>query len=313
MATGDFLTFKFIIMEKQFQTPEQWANDAFAELAFKGQFQLYRNLTYLMLKTTAASFLVFFRHNFGSRTLSFSTILWGSVVVSLFLLKEIFGLATRRITLYEGNTEGATDSLTLFWLHILVFAGLTVYHIYESRKNLRRTDGNEEIRYGQDTGLSLFYPFVSNLLKPFGFVYDGTGKRRWYHLDEYKFQKWIEPLALLMIGIFFKVIGFGTYGSYFVFGAFCIYLMISMEEEKYLEFKQNHWDSKFAAGLMTEINDPGKSTNRRSGMVVQQALMRSDGDFLKWKEQKEENPLFDNVPPVNNVVKNPHSAVQIGH
>lgn len=285
----------------------------FPQLVFSGDSEMYRNFAYMVLRNASTSFLVFLRYKFGSRTLSAFTIFWSGAVMGLFLLKEFTGLATRRISLYQGNPEGANVSTTLFWLHFMLFIGLTVYHIYESRKNLRRTDGKGEIRHGMDTGLSIFYPLVANLLKPFGFVYDGVGEPRWYHLNEYKFQKWVEPLALILIGIFFKVLGFGVYGTYFIFGAFCIAYMISLEEEKFFQFKQNHWDSKIGGEIMSEVDGSQQPINRRSGMVVQQTLMRTDGGFQQWKEQKDKDQLFDNAPPVNNVVKNPHSSVQIGN
>ncbi|MBK8567672.1 MAG: hypothetical protein IPN76_31220 [Saprospiraceae bacterium] len=281
----------------------------FHQLVFSGDSETYRNFAYLIVRTASASFLVFLRHKFGSRTLSASTIFWSGAVMVLFLLKELTGLATRRFSVYEGNPEGANVSTTLFWLHFLLFIGLTLYHIYESRKNLRRADGKEEIRHGMDTGLSVFYPLVANLLKPFGFVYDGVGKPRWYHLNEYKFQKWAEPLALILIGIFFKIIGFGVYGTYFIFGAICIKYMISLEEDKFFQFKQNHWDSKIGGEMISEV-DGAQPVNRRAGMVVQQTLMRSDGGFQQWKEQKDKNELFDDVRPINNVHKNPPSSVE---
>ncbi len=254
-----------------YNTPENWLNDIFGEFMTGGWVEAYKGFARLIIKLNAATCLVFLRHQTGTRFISSATLIWGFILIALFWMGDVL--------------IGSANSLTAFTYFGYAFALTALYRIFESRKNLRRRDGKAAKRYGGDTGLShLWLPFKT--LMSSTTIIAKTGEvSHWWQLDEYKFQRFIEPLTLWVIGSFMWTLGYGSFGFFIQFSAVSSFMLMQSMADAFYETKQQKWDAELISGIVSQVDKP---VERERGMVVQQSLMRSAKDFDKWRRQHDE-------------------------
>jgi hypothetical protein len=264
-------------MRKQSKSPEHWASEVFGDILTKGNMDIIKNLWHLFTKLNASTALVFFRYRMGTKFMNGATLFWGYVVMTLCWMIE--QTARVDIGLTTGKAPEGKSSMVLFVLTIIAFGIVGVYHLFESRRNLRRTDGRGKPRYSADGGLSILWTPFSRLLEPFGLLPAHGERVRWWQLNEFKFQKFIEPLLIVLIGLLFRQLGYGYFGSYIIIAGYSAFMLLVHLEDNYFEKKQEMWDAQVLSSVVQERDHP---TERLEGVVVQQAIIRSDADFEGW-------------------------------
>lgn len=260
-------------------THEEWAVEGLANMLTRGHLDIVRNFFYLLVRVTAAQTTVFFRAKFGSKAVSLGTVLWGWLLFAGIWSFETIGRVDFKMS--YGTDMAGNSSVWLFWLHLVLFIGFALYRILEAKRNLRL---HIQERHGEDTGISLLWPLVARLLRPMGLVSEDASYTAWYQLNEFKFQKWIEPAGVILLGLLFKELEFSAYGSFLILSGLSIMLMVSIQEMNYYTFRQSQWDAKIASGLLD--NSEGDVT-QRSGMVVPRTLMAQEtADYERWRESR---------------------------
>lgn len=265
-------------MKQMSKSPEHWANDVFGDMFTDGWMDVYKSLWRLFVKLSSTTVLVFLRYRTGTRFVSGASIFWGYTLVSLFWLFELL--------------IGSYESVPVFWFYNILFAVVALFRILESRFNLRRHDGKAQIRYGGDTGLS-------HLWMPFKMLFGSTGLiprdgkiKHWWQLDEFAFQRFVEPALILLIGWLFQKIGYDAFGFYIQIGGVCSFLLMQQYSDVYFETKQQKWDAE-ALGEVIQYSDAPADRDR--GMVVQQSLLRTDKGFQQWKAEREAEMQNENA------------------
>ncbi|MCB0564950.1 MAG: hypothetical protein KDD01_11290 [Phaeodactylibacter sp.] len=268
---------------KKVDTPEEWAFEVLAEPLTMGLgLDFIRGVQALFFKSVASCVTVFFRHRLGTRTLTGGTLLSGWTLLMLFWLLDQA----------QNRMSSGPDSSNLFWLHSLALFLVGSLHIWNSRRNLRRQDGKETPRHGDESGLSWLWPLFARSLAPFGMIYDGKGTQKWYQFTEYSFQKWVEPILAVITGMMFISAGHEMYGMVLIFAGMSMKILLQMAENQFYKAKQSTWDAEIASGL---LNDSGTAQGQPepAGMVMQRTLLkRSEKDFQKWRKQKRTEAVF---------------------
>ena len=273
---------------------EEWAVEGLSNMLLKGNLDIVRNIVYLLVRITAAQTTAFLHCRFGSRALNLGTVLFGWLLLSLVWGFEGLGRINFKMT--TGQAPEGESSMFLFWLHLAVFAGFAFYRMYESSRNLRQ---RREMRHSEDTGLSVLWPLVARFLAPFGLITDGSVKPAWYQLDEFKFQKWIEPLIVILLGMTVSKFGYEAYGTFLKLSGVCIFVMVQIQELNFYSFIQSQWDAGMAANLMEPAGAGGVSSQRSTGMVVTRILMnQNDSRYQQWR-QSQTSPFEQNEPVLN--------------
>lgn len=282
------------MIRKTANNHEDWAVEGFSNMLLKGNLDIVRNFFFLLVRIIAAQTTVFFRCRFGSRAINLGTIFLGWLLLSLVWGFE--GLGRLDFKMKTGLTQEGEASTWLFFLHLAVFAGFAFYRIFESSRNLQQ---RREMRHSEDTGLSILFPLIARFLAPFGLITDGSVKPGWYQLDEFKFQKWIEPLMVILLGVAVSKLGYGAYGTFLKLSGVSIYIMVQIQEMNFYSFIQSQWDAGMAANLMEPTGSGGPSSQRSSGMVVTRCLInQNDPNYQQWR-QSQTNPFEQNEPVLN--------------
>jgi len=282
------------MLRKTANNHENWAVEGMSNMLLKGNLDIVRNFFYLLVRITAAQTTVFFRCRFGSRAINLGTVLFGWLLLSLVWGFETLGRLN--IKMGTGQYPEGEASVGLFWLHLFVFAGFAFYRIYESSRNLRQ---RQEMRHSEDTGLSILFPLVARFLAPFGLITDGSVKPAWYQLDEFKFQKWIEPLIVILMGVAVSKFGYEAYGTFLKLSGLSIFIMVQIQEMNFYSFIQSQWDAGMAANLIESPGSGGSSPQRSSGMVVTRCLInQNDSNYQQWRQSQ--NSPFEQTEPVLN-------------
>lgn len=282
------------MIRKTANNHEDWAVEGLSNMLLKGNLDIVRNFFFLLVRIIAAQTTVFFRCRFGSRAINLGTVLFGWLLLSLIWGFE--GLSRLDFKMTTGHAPEGESSMFLFWLHLAVFAGFALYRIFESSRNLRT---RREMRHSEDTGLSILWPLVARFLVPFGLITDGSIKPTWYQLDEFKFQKWIEPLMVISMGFVVSKFGYEAYGTFLKLSGVSIYIMVQIQEMNFYSFIQSQWDAGMAANLMEPTGASGVSSQRSTGMVVTRCLInQNDSSYQQWR-QSQTSPFEQNEPVLN--------------
>lgn len=261
--------------------------DVLGDIITRGKIDIVKRLWRLFVKIQASVALVFFRFRTGTRFISSATLFCGYLVMTLCWMVEQTYRSEVMISTKE--TPVGESSAVLLVLAILSFGIVGTVHLFESRRNLRRTDGQGTPRYSGDTGLSLLWIPFQQLVTPLGWGAPVSGLPRWWQWTEYKFQKFIEPLLILLIGILFQQFGYFAFGGYIILCAFCAFMLMVHMEDSYFEMKQESWDAEVLSGVVKHRDTP---VERQQGAVVQQAIIRSDPGFEQWKQSAAEQSTF---------------------
>lgn len=246
-------------MRDQFNSPEQWANEAFLEAATGGRLNIFRNFYHLLTKIGATSVLVFFHRRFGVRVVNYGSTSWG--VTLLFLILVFSSLLYAEQQIRTGQVDEGITSRLFYTIHLVLFFSLSIYHWIEGRINLRRRSGGEK-RYSYDLGESLLWPLFSRLFSKTSLIYDGVHHTAWYALTQWGFQKWVEPMIAITIGIIFYAFGLTGYGTYLLFCGVSIFLHIQTLDNAYFELRQQQWDAKQSSETLQVVEGETKTYQR---------------------------------------------------
>jgi hypothetical protein len=280
---------------KKASTAEHWGADVLGDIFTNGKIDVFKNLYQLFIKVTASTVLVYFRYNTGTAFINGATILWGYII--LFICGAAGTLIDYDYHLAGVPTTGKSSS-TFFFGSIILFLIVGIYRRKEALRNLQRMDGKGEPRYSGDTGLShLWLPF-KKLTEPFGISVNRGQVEKWWEFDEYKFQKYVEPAFIILIGLIFKSMGF-SYGTYLIIGAMSANLHVLHLENNYFKIKQETWDAQVLSTIVKYRDDP--DTPREEGAIIQHGIIRNDKDFNKWKSQSRKRSPFEIQNSITNI------------
>lgn len=274
--------------QEQSQSAEHWATDVLGDVITWGNLDLFKKFWQLFIKLCAASVLVFFRFRTGTRFISGATVFWGYLLMSLCWSLETMQRSNSFLSM--GQASSGKSSMGLFWIAMLAFAIVGLYRRYESRKNLRRYDGEGKPRYSADCGLShLWLPF-KRIVEPLGIIARPDEPGYWRQMDEYNFQKYVEPALIVGGGLLLLTMGYAGFGYYLIIGGLSSFIMVQQLEDNYFRMKQNTWDATVLSTIVQQKDEP---VQRLEGAVIQKAIIRSDKGFEKWQESVRERPYFE--------------------
>ncbi len=230
---------------------EESLGDTIGDALTGGWYTTGKGLSLVLVKLFCANIFSLLHRRFGSHFITVSTIWWN------ILLTGIFWLAA--------NSTGRV----LFKWHILLMAAASLWHVYESNRNLRRPLGQR--RHSLFIGESLLWvPFARlvYLLKLDGLLANMT---------ENGFQKYVESLLCIVVGLVLSSLGLFANGFFFMLcGASIFRLHLNIERHDRLN-RQKIWDAEHGSGAIEEAQAPprpsnkvrGKATRRRGGAVPQ--------------------------------------------
>lgn len=259
---------------------EEWAMEGLANMLTRGHLDFVRNFFYLLVRVTAAQSTVFFRSCFGTKAISFGTMVWGWLLFSVLWSFETLGRVDFRMKF--GTEMDGNPSFLLLVIHLILFVGFALYRMVESTRNLQNYI---EERHSESTGISLLWPAAYRILARFNLVTDADGYTAWYQMNEFKFQKWIEPAGVILFGLLMKDLEFTVYGNFLILSGISILMTASVQEMNFYSFRQSQWDAQIAAGL---IDNPEEQVTRRSGMVAARSLIaKENAEYERWRESHE--------------------------
>lgn len=235
-------------MKENYRNAEEWSGDLFGEMITGGRLGLFRNISFMITKITAASTLVLLRRRFGVYFITWGTLYWCALTNGILLL------------LSKGTSATV---MTVYWfLMVLAF----LWHILEARRSLRNSVPGKA-RHSLDWGSSLLWmPFVHLVFKA---NLQDTFLGR---MTEYAFQKWVEPLFLIVSGLILTVFGFYGFGGLLIFSGVSILKIAFIIERNYYEMKQRSID---AGEYSQVVNGAQESPRPRSNRVVTRVTGRN--------------------------------------
>lgn len=273
-------------MQKQSKSAEHWASSVFGDILTGGWIDAIAGLWQLYVKLSAASVLVFLHFRTGTRFISNPTIIWTYFMIGLFWFLEVL-------------LSGSAKSVQMFITYNSIFAIIGFYRVFESRQNLRRTDGKGNKRYGGDPGLShLWIPFKALLIATNIVPKNGIAQY-WWQIDEFKFQRFFEPALVILFSYVFDFFGYSGFSAFIFMGGVCSYLLMAKMADNYYESKQGMWDAEIMGQMIESGTEP---VNREMGMVAQQSIVRSDKNFEEWRTQQEELHQFEKAETITHTI-----------
>ena len=226
-------------MNKNYQNVEEWSGDVIGHVLTGGNLQGYRNISFLFRKAYAASTLILMRHRFGVNFVTWGTLIWVWLVLGLFRLISDPG------------------SSILIAIHFVAVMIVGVFRIRESRKNLRNLDRGDA-RHSMDWGSSLLIPYFAKLVNKLK-LDDHPFIRS---MNEFYFQKWIEPAFLVLIGVISIMIQCYVFAVLMITSATCIFWMARKIERDYYATVQKAIDAGENAEIMRSTQEVPRTPNR---------------------------------------------------
>ena len=236
---------------KQAKSVEAWMDQAMVERATKGKYMLFKGIFALILKLSSVNLMVFLRYKLGTRFISIGTIRW---VFSLHLI----------VFFIMASLNADAVSIRLLFYMALLFIPVAIWRVLESRWNLYRR--NAQVRHGADMGRSYLWRLLSFFLRRIGF-------------NEWRFQFWIEPLLIFVIGGWIEACGFGFYLQLCAIGCFLYQLQLY---RNYHHVKQKMMDSKILSQAVQEESRQRTSNIDRSPPIFKRSL-RDKPELENWK------------------------------
>lgn len=270
------------MQERKFRSPEEWATEMYGQWLFRGYFEAVRNLFYLLLKLNATTVLVFMRRKFGTRSIGSGTIFYGGFFFGFCMILDMI--------FHIGGSVSAL-SLGVFFTYATVYYVVAFFHNWESWRNLRREDGRGELRHGHSMGVSLIWPIIVMIFGSTGLINDGTSYTRWYQLDHFKFQKYVEPMFLILLSQLVADTGFSGFSNFLLFGGISVYFWIKLEEDNYYRLKQDSIDAEILSYI---VKDPQSDIAEQTGLVIQNSLFRrSTREYEQWRRDRQPERRFE--------------------
>jgi hypothetical protein len=201
-----------------------------------GKLQLYRGLSMVFTKTIAVCGLLVLRHRFGVNFITLASLFWSGLWGGLLLLVS----------------QKSPLAFTALAIYLVAMLAAGIWHVIEARRNLWNSTP-DTARHSQDWGSSLLWLPFARLIVALRLENSFIGK-----MNEFQFQKWIEPLGLIILGFLAAVIGAPTLGMLFFFAGLGIFRIALQMERQYYRLKQQMID----AGQYTEIMDEAQQTPR---------------------------------------------------
>ncbi len=283
--------------QRKYHTPEQMMGDVVLDYVTRGFLDIFRNIFRLIVRVHASMVTIFFRHKFGTRGFNNATLIFGWCAFSLISAAELLFHVDRSM-LTGVELPEQLDTL-VFSFHLTLFLLFGLYRIWEATNNLKK---NRVKRHGDGTGYSLLYPLAYRLLNPLGLIHDGTDYPRWYQLDPRKFQKWVEPTLVILLGWIFAKFGYSFYGSFIMFCGICVFLLAFEQEQVLYEQRQREWDAEISSLSMQEGDEDGADYGHRGGLVIAPTLVSSERAYRRWRQRHDSDqapsphPVKDSIP-----------------
>lgn len=209
---------------------EEFLGDTIGDAFTDGWYSAGKGLRIIMLKMFSTSSLALMHHRFGTAFITWSTLYWNVFLMGIFTL------------LSHGVSR------TIFKYHMILVIAAFIYHIFESRSNLRNHKKGKR-RHSLFLGDSMLWVPFQKLLSALkaNSVLD--------KLSEYHFVKWIEPGFCVLIG--FLLIGFGlaSNGFFLLISGLSILQLIRHSEKMDFRAKQELWDAR-EEGQVLEVDEP---------------------------------------------------------
>lgn len=164
----------------------------------------------MIVETLALFVMVPLRKRMGLRLFSFGLWFWAGIVILTGIFIANHNWEQLQAT---GMTEGFHHSAPLLWWHGNVFVWLMLFKwfiafISTGSANPRR------LRHRFSIGNSILYPAIRWVLQPLRLVDDDQAPYSWWKLTESRWMKWWEPIILLVIANFVRLMGYVAYGNF---------------------------------------------------------------------------------------------------
>lgn len=272
--------------DRRYNNPEEWGDDALGHLLSNGNIQIYRNIGHLLVKVMATNVLVFFRHRFGVNVVNFGSTSWGVIMLAILFMGSSIG--NTEYVPGKGVVAATHGSQGLLSTHLSLFILFSIYHMLESRRNLRRMDGKGQRRHGYDLGDSLLAPVIARLLGRTGLIQEGKSGA-WYQIRYFTVQKWIEPILIISVGFGFQAFGIAGYGWFLILCGLSVFALAVMQERVYFEQRQRQWDAGANSDTLASHQEKSRPT-RGNTIVTPPAPKQPTSVFEQWKHQRSQSP-----------------------
>lgn len=230
---------------KRFRNHQEQISYEFMHHATRGHIGLVERIYHLIVPSLALLTAIFLRHRFGSRALNLLSLFWCWVVIGIIML--IIGFSHVPTGIDDLLTVRDHGSNVLLNYHLIIFLLFGIYRVWTIRRDLRR---NRNRRLGDSYGDSLLWSPVSRVLEWLHLAPAPGEPARWFQMDHWRFQKWVEPGLLLALASLISDTGYPDYGYFLIASAICLFLVAVHEEAGYYQTLQNMWDAELSSHSM---------------------------------------------------------------
>lgn len=236
-------------MNNNRKTPESWTEEVIGHAVMGRNYHLYRGISVVMTKIMASCTIVLLRHRFGTDFITMGTLFWCLMLLGIMYL------------------VAGPGSAALFAIQAGLVAAASIWHILESRRNLRRRAMTEP-RHSMDSGTSL-------LAWPFGWIIDRLRLGNVFPfraMTVFGFQKWMEPGLLLLLALVCFALNCASFGFMLMLSASSLFRMALWVERDYYRMKQQAIDAGEYGQILETIQDAPRPTV--ANRVVSRAARR---------------------------------------
>ena len=255
---------------------EDWVGEVMAERATRGHYMLFRGLIALFIKLCTVQVIVFLRYRVGARFISIGTIFWAfSLHLGFFFWEGLF---------YPGS-----ESMRAVLLFTILFIPLGVWRMIEARWNLYRRNSNP--RHGADMGRSYLWFLCLPLLVRIKLAPSKGRQNRWWQLNEWRWQRFIEPVLIFQFGSYLQDQSYIGFGGLIQVSAVCCFIFQQTMVRNFYRLKQKMIDSQT---ISRTVNQSKNQTPRpHTSHTVFERPLRDKSDFDNWqKEQSQQTPHY---------------------
>lgn len=234
-------------MENHLKNPESWGNEVISMMTFGKNYQVYRGFATIMNKILSVLGLVLLRHRFGVYFVTWTTLFWADAMMSAMYL----------------TSSNPSSVLFLIWGILINLASL--YHIIESRRNLRR---GKSARHSLDWGESLLAPLFAWLivrLKLENFFL-------FRNMTDFSFKKWTEPMLLFSLGFIALLLGSWGFGFVLMAVSVSIFRMALGIQRHENEIRQRMIDAGEYSQIMSNSPEEKQRTEHRVARPVKRLV-----------------------------------------
>lgn len=209
------------------QSPETWASDTLGHVVMGRNYLIYKGLSVVITKMMAALGMVLLRHRFGVNFITWSTLFWANLILGTAYLASGFSLPF------------------MIWGILVMVA--SVYHIIESRSNLRRgKSARHSFEWGESWLAPLFAKLIMLLKLEKSFLFR--------NMTDFGFKKWTEPFLLFCLGVIAIMLGNLAFGLMVMMTSVCLFRLAVTVERDHFNRQQRVIDAQVGSEIMSNAS-----------------------------------------------------------